>query len=243
MTEMEWYASTDCKSMLNLVSPSNHPRKIALVLAASCDAIKPFLPHICQLKAIDRFFVGIESTEDFERQQFEEYLDIEGACYSAESLLSDEDVACVTRVEQQPIESRRALSGWTYCEQSYEGASLVSYASWFVFFAFGYPATSFRSIDRIFSDRYRRFVNPGFVRDIFGNPFRPVTLDPSWQTSSTVSLAQSMYDSRDFVAMPILADALEEAGCRQEEILGHCRGESATHVRGCWVVDLVLGKS
>ena len=213
MTEMEWYASTDCISMLKFVAPELQQRKIALVLAGSCDAIEPFLPHICQLKAIDRFFVGIESTEEFERQQFEEYLDIEGACYSAESLLSDEDVACVTRVEQQPIESRQALAGWTYCEQSYEGASLVSYASWFLFFAFGYPAISFRSIDRIFSDQYRRFVNPAFVRDIFGNPFRPFTFDPTWQTSATVSLAQSMYDSRDFAAMPVLADALEEV-CR-----------------------------
>ena len=79
------------------------------------------------------------------------------------------------------------------------------------------------------------------LRDIFGNPFRPVTFDPTWQTSASVSLAQSMYDSRDFAAMPVLADALEEAGCRQEEVLGHCRDEKQIHVRGCWVVDLVLG--
>jgi hypothetical protein len=88
-----------------------------------------------------------------------------------------------------------------------------------------------------------RDVQIELFRDLFGNPFRPITFDPSWQTSATASLAQSMYDSRDFAAMPVLADALEEAGCRQEEILGHCRGESAPHVRGCWVVDLVLGKA
>jgi hypothetical protein len=81
-----------------------------------------------------------------------------------------------------------------------------------------------------------------FVRDIFGNPFRTVGLDPSWVTSTVVSLARRMYESRDFSAMPILADALQDAGCDSAEVLDHCRGEGP-HVRGCWVVDLVLGKA
>jgi hypothetical protein len=79
------------------------------------------------------------------------------------------------------------------------------------------------------------------LRDIFGNPFRPVTLDPEWLTFTVTALARQMYESRDFSAMPILADALQDAGCDSEDILGHCRGEGP-HVRGCWVVDLVLGK-
>ncbi len=79
-------------------------------------------------------------------------------------------------------------------------------------------------------------------RDIFGNPFRPVVLDPSWLTSTAVSLARQMYDSRDFSAMPILADALQDSGCEDEAVLSHCRSDGP-HVRGCWVVDLVLGKS
>jgi hypothetical protein len=79
------------------------------------------------------------------------------------------------------------------------------------------------------------------LRDIFGNPFRPVTFSPSWQTDTAVSLARTMYDSREFSAMPILADALQDAGCDNDDILSHCRG-NGPHVRGCWVVDLVLGK-
>ena len=55
-------------------------------------------------------------------------------------------------------------------------------------------------------------------------------------------LARGMYDSRDFSAMPILADALQDAGCDNDDILNHCRDASGVHVRGCWVVDLVLGK-
>ena len=81
------------------------------------------------------------------------------------------------------------------------------------------------------------------ARDIFGNPFRPVAFDPAWRTDTAVSLARVMYDTRDFAAMPILAHALQDAGCEHADILDHCRDPDGTHVRGCWVVDLVLGKS
>ncbi len=67
--------------------------------------------------------------------------------------------------------------------------------------------------------------------------------DPSWRTSTVVALAQQMYESRDFSAMPMLADALQDAGCDNDDILMHCRDANGVHVRGCWVVDLVLGKS
>jgi hypothetical protein len=80
------------------------------------------------------------------------------------------------------------------------------------------------------------------VRDIFGNPLRPVAFDPSWRTSTAVGLARSIYESRAFDRMPILADALEEAGCDEPSVLEHCRGDGP-HVRGCWVVDLILGKA
>jgi hypothetical protein len=79
------------------------------------------------------------------------------------------------------------------------------------------------------------------MRDIFGNPFRPATLDPSWLTSTVVALARGIYEERAFDRMPILADALQDAGCDNEDVLNHCRGPGP-HVRGCWVVDLVLGK-
>ena len=55
-------------------------------------------------------------------------------------------------------------------------------------------------------------------------------------------LTRQMYESRDFSAMPILADALQDAGCDNDDILSHCRDPKQVHVRGCWVVDLLLGK-
>jgi hypothetical protein len=77
--------------------------------------------------------------------------------------------------------------------------------------------------------------------DIFGNPFRPVALDPNWLTSAVVEMAQTIYDDRTFNRLPNLADALDESGCDNEEILNHCR-QPGVHVRGCWVLDLLLGK-
>jgi hypothetical protein len=82
-----------------------------------------------------------------------------------------------------------------------------------------------------------------FLHEIFGNPFRPIPFLPEWRTDTALTLARQMYDSRDFSAMPILADALQDAGCDSDDILSHCRGAGATHVRGCWAVDLVLGKA
>src|SRR5262249_5023998 len=79
------------------------------------------------------------------------------------------------------------------------------------------------------------------LRAVFGNPFRPVSLDPSWLTLNVVAIAQTIYDDRNFSDFPILGEALEDAGCQDEQILNHCR-KPGEHVLGCWVLDLVLGK-
>jgi hypothetical protein len=79
------------------------------------------------------------------------------------------------------------------------------------------------------------------MRDIFGNPFRTVAVEPSWRTSDVVTLAGTIYDQRTFDRITELADALEKAGCTDAVILDHCRS-GKEHVRGCWVVDLILGK-
>jgi len=80
------------------------------------------------------------------------------------------------------------------------------------------------------------------IREVVGNPYHSVTFSPECQTSAVLALAKQMYASRDFSAMPILADALQDAGCENDDILNHCRDANGVHVRGCWVVDLVLNK-
>lgn len=84
----------------------------------------------------------------------------------------------------------------------------------------------------------------GPLRDIFGNPFRSVAVDPgwlAWRGGLVTSMARKMSETGDFSDLPILADAVEEAGCASEDILVHCR-QSGEHVRGCWLIDLLLGK-
>jgi hypothetical protein len=83
---------------------------------------------------------------------------------------------------------------------------------------------------------------PVLVRDIFGNPFRPTTFDPAWRTSDVTFLASGIYAQKAFDRMPILADALQDAGCDSADILNHCRDTSLAHVRGCWALDLAMGK-
>lgn len=107
------------------------------------------------------------------------------------------------------------------------------------------------------------------LRDIFGNPFQPVKFDSAWRSPTAARIAQSAYENRDWDALPILADALEDAGCPAEvpcplhpsasfwpaDICQHCHGRlvltnpilehlrgPGPHVRGCWALDLVLGK-
>jgi len=85
---------------------------------------------------------------------------------------------------------------------------------------------------------------PELLRCIFGNPFRAVSADPSWlawNNGTVVKLAQATYDDRASDRLPILADALEDAGCRNQNILSHCR-QSGDHFRACWVVDLLLNQ-
>ncbi|VTR96103.1 Uncharacterized protein OS=Sorangium cellulosum (strain So ce56) GN=sce5710 PE=4 SV=1 [Gemmata massiliana] len=79
------------------------------------------------------------------------------------------------------------------------------------------------------------------MRDIFGNPFGSLEIQLEWLTETVLSLARGIYSDRAFDRMPILADALQDAGCDDEVILAHCR-ERGEHARGCWVIDLLLGK-
>jgi hypothetical protein len=80
-----------------------------------------------------------------------------------------------------------------------------------------------------------------FLRDLFGNPFRPIALNPAWVTSEVRAMAQVIYDEKKFEDLPVLADALEDAGCTSADVLAHLRSPGP-HVRGCWALDLILGK-
>ena len=94
----------------------------------------------------------------------------------------------------------------------------------------------------------RPFPNPfgqplgPICREQFGTPFAAPDWNPAWLTSTVRDLAAHIYATREFTTTPILADALQDAGCDDEQILTHCRGEKP-HARGCWVLDAILGKT
>jgi len=96
--------------------------------------------------------------------------------------------------------------------------------------------------DSTWDDASQRFCR--LLRDTFGNPFRPVVIDPAWlhwNGGTIVRLAAAIYDERRFQDMPVLADALEEAGCGDAHLLDHCR-QPGEHARGCWLLDHLLDK-
>lgn len=123
--------------------------------------------------------------------------------------------------------------------------------------AWMYGATRLAGYNQGGSDRERerqlmaaeRAAQCALIHDLLGNPFRPVPVDRAWFTPAAVRVAQAAYDERhlpsgelDRARLLVLSDAVEDAGCTEERILAHLRSEGP-HVRGCWAVDLVLGKS
>ncbi len=176
-----------------------------------------------------------------------------GPCRKAvglgERLAEGEDVAA--RVAALDLQrDRGALSGrhaahaaGACVEKNLRWASVVGAdasamaAAWALLEAEG--GEDMRIYDR--GKRAEERAQAALLREVFGNLFRPVAVDPRWLTSDVVPLARGIYAERAFDQLPILADALQEAGCANEAVLGHCRGPGP-HVRGCWVVDLLLGK-
>lgn len=91
-------------------------------------------------------------------------------------------------------------------------------------------------------DAQERAAQCELLRDIAGNPFRPVAVNPDWLTEVVVGIATQVYSQRDFGGFPVLADALQDAGCDSDPMLEHCRSAAALHARGCWVLDLLLSR-
>ena len=92
------------------------------------------------------------------------------------------------------------------------------------------------------SGEAERFAQAALLREVFGPlPFRPVAVEPGWLRPGVVRLARTVYEERAFDRLPALADLLQQAGCANAELLAHCRS-GGPHVRGCWAVDVLLGK-
>jgi hypothetical protein len=216
MTEDEWLASNDPWSMLHVVQRSDpSERKVRLYNAAVCRRFWGYLPEESQSILAESELLADGLTP----------------------LPSDEMELCArANVVVAPFDRQYPKKEFPSDEIRIqrEAAAAVCYAVipnelWG---ASGY----FWEIDPA-----EKGPHAVIIRDVFGNPFRPVAADHSRLTPSVVNLAQAIYDERAFDRLSDLADALEDSGCHKADTLEHCRSEKP-HVRGCWVVDRILGK-
>jgi len=155
--------------------------------------------------------------------------------------VDDDEIIASRRILETAIgEDRRGRHTTTdeqlvYCKQAVYGLLQEPMSH-------GIESTLDAAIRLLPSNNDRCRIHVEVLLDIFGHPHRPVAFSPEWRTSTAFAIAQSMHEARDFAPMPLLADALQDAGCEVPEIIDHCRGPGP-HVRGCWVVDGVLGKT
>lgn len=240
MTEQEWLDCTDPKPMLEHLKGNASNRKLRLFACACCRRVWQLLtavdakeddPEAPSLR--EKVALAERYADDLvQRKQIEREYDNDST-YDAETLAAMWAVYTERQRKKSPSESLLSATN----------------SSQLAAFAKARPKTSVYYIetpDAASSGRPRVFnaerkAQTVLIRDMFGNPFHPITVESSWLTSTVTALAQSIYDDRAFHQLPILADALEESGCADEVILRHCRQPGA-HVRGCWVLDLVLGK-
>jgi hypothetical protein len=223
MTEAEWLACNDPKPMLEFLRGKASDRKLRLFAVACCRRLGPLLkdPRITTaLDVAERHADGAATQADLEAA-------LRGA-------------ARAQRAQRRKASLFAYAAVMDACGPG--GLGSAEKAAWAEAVAADARAAYGERLRRTRPDLYA--ASAVLLRDVLGNPFRPVAIIPSRKSSRgglLVSMARKMYDSRDFGDMPVLADGLEEAGCQDQDILSHCR-QPAEHVRGCWVADLLLGK-
>jgi hypothetical protein len=259
--EVAWFTCTDPRPMCGLLRGKERGRKFRLFASACCRRVAHLLPDERPLSALDvfeRFLDGELTLSEYalgERGAADAcaaQATVVGAVESAGGL-SEADRARLfaSLLAAQAVADcfggvTAAAAGCCGALRAHGTAELVD------------DVRLREAGDRI--EAAERAAQAAVLRDVFGNPFRPAAFDPAWRTAPAVSLARVMYASHEFGGMPDLADALQDAGCEDERILSHCRYASPqpvgqggpagsgharrtpAHVRGCWVVDLVLGK-
>jgi hypothetical protein len=226
MSESDWLSCTDIYQMLEYLLGKTSDRKLRLFADACCH--RPYYRvddgrHRRAIQLAEQM-----ADEDIDEAEWREAHDPAYELWRATS------EACLTAQRQAPrgtpevealVDADTATAaGWAVLEDAWEAAYQVTIVEW----------------DQEHAGEEEQQM--ALLRDIVGNPFHPVVVDRSWLTQDVLTLAGTIYDNRAFDRMPILGDALEKTGCNNTEILAHCRSH-AEHVRGCWAVDAILGKS
>ena len=243
MTEAEWLTCDGPTRQLAHLNRRPGDRKLLLYAVACCSAHRDRLSHHASRGAVEwaeRFADGAARRDDeYARLEWAS----EGAAFACEAATARADIDAAFGHEETSVYGEGGVSS---ADLRHLRGRIVSRDHLAV--AAACFANALMTLDQHdpFDPTLRGYAPLlliSLLRDIFGNPFHSVAFSPEWRTDTALTLAKQLYESREFSAMPILADALQDAGCNEPAILDHCRDTSLTHVRGCWVTDLVLGKS
>jgi hypothetical protein len=224
VTEAQWLRARDPLPMLEFLGARASDRKLRLFACACLRRAWHLakMPHLKQALALLEAFI--------------------------EGDAKDSDRGRAYKLGGQVLESRASDGQQCLGAEVWKAAKKTFKRDEYEFYDFGESAAAALGYEA--GEPYTAFLaakeaerkeQTRLVREMFGNPFRPVSFSSSWRTDTAVALAKRINEARDFSAMPILADALQDAGCDSDDVLTHCRG-TGPHVRGCWVLDLVLGK-
>jgi hypothetical protein len=244
MTETEWRECDHPEAMLNAVAGRASDRKLRLFAVACCRRLNHLLKESSRSALIvaERFAEADASAEALEEAHRE--------AYRIRPLFADASWAVVRALAPVALDAAYEASA----EAARSVASIASTSARGA--AMAAVVTGARPGDR--SDAWSEYESAAasaraaeyrqqaaLLRDLLGDPFRPARFDPEWSASGggTVRrIAEAVFAERAYDRLPILADALEDVGCAEAAILDHCRGPN-THVRGCWVVDQILGRT
>jgi hypothetical protein len=213
MTAADWLTTTDAGRMLAFVTRTGSERKLRLFAVACCQRVWDKIRWAPTREAI---------------RVAELY---------ADGLVGEQEV----RTARQAVNTKRETRGNRPIEEIQASAAALG-----ALVVFGQDTsewdigTAYQCSFLICDDYPGEWTaRSQLLRCIFGNPFRLMSMNPEWLTTDVRALATGIYTDRAFDRMPILADALQDAGCTSDDILNHCRAPGA-HARGCCVIDLVL---
>jgi hypothetical protein len=251
MTETEWLKSRNILAMLSFLGDSASGRKLRLFACACCRRWQKWLMGCGHraIQAVERYADGLADRQELAQIHEETYECIAHIPWmerrefviaaAAEAAGPDPFLAaCCSMLIAIPKDNRppvyvRGLPAEQRMKEHVRSACVTvrnwaaSSLGWWSRYRLGVSGVEMQS-------------HADLLRDIF-LPFHAPQLDSSCLTDNVRRIAETIYHERQFADMPILGDALEEAGCTDEHILSHCRG-SGPHTRGCWLVDLLIGK-
>jgi len=240
MTEAEWLACTDPDRMLDFLQERGSDRKLRLFAVACCRSVWDLLTDA-------RSRAAVEVSERYaDRRATEKEL---GAALTRALEATARRAQRAAWAAYWAASRRAAKAVQNVCSAAGDATARVAAEA-----ARAAGADQVAAWNAEKATGGRGYVS--FLRDIFGNPFRSVTVEPAWLAwhgGTVAKVARSIYEDRRFGDLPVLADALEEAGCTNGAVLEHCRSAGGTrrqasggreppvHVRGCWVLDQLLG--